>query len=83
MRRQRHFCPAISSAGGRVHQAFATNDESAGVGLSASPCWKRTFPASLIASAAHTELWRMPKTLLFVGFLYDFTKSFASLGFSL
>jgi len=35
------------------------------------------FPL-LIASAAHTELWRMPKTLLFVGILYDFTQSFAS-----
>jgi hypothetical protein len=28
----------------------------------------------LIASAAHTGLWRMAKTLLFVGILYDFTK---------
>ena len=38
------------------------------------------FPL-LIACAAHTGLWRMPKTLLFVGLLYDFTKRFASLGF--
>jgi hypothetical protein len=44
---------------------------------------KTSFPAPFIAPAAHTGLWRMPKTLLFVGFLYDFTKRFASLGFSL
>jgi hypothetical protein len=35
---------------------------------------KTSFPAPLIASAVYTELWRMSKTLLSVGFPYDFTK---------
>jgi len=40
---------------------------------------KHSFLALLIASAVYAALWRILRIgLLFVGFLYDFTKSFAS-----